>query len=319
MSAFDHYYSYDPGYGYSFDDLLSVPAPQEPNGFGQFWRDKYQKALTASPQLTLHYQCLRAGYRVYDIRYQSTDGFRIAGWLLEPEAEDVTRAIVVGHGYGGREQPDYHLRIPGAALLFPCFRGISRSRCDQLPEQPDLHVVQGIDNPDHYVIGGCVEDLWLAVSALMDHYPAISDQIAYMGISFGGGIGALAAPWDARIKRVHLNVPTFGNQPLRLSLPTSGSAAALKAYSQHHHHAFDTLAYYDAAVSARHASQALHAALALFDPVVAPPGQFAIYNAWAAEKSLFVLDAGHFDYPRQFEQARQLVDALQHFFGVTLL
>ncbi|WKJ88737.1 acetylxylan esterase [Methylomonas montana] len=319
MSSFDHYYNYDPGYGYSLDDLLSVPAPQEPDDFSLFWRDKYQATLAQSPQLILNYQCLRAGYKVYDISYQSTDGIRIAGWLLEPESQLITQCIVVGHGYGGREQPDYHLQIPGAALLFPCFRGISRSRCDNFPDQPSQHVVHGIDHPKNYIIGGCVEDLWLAVSALAKHYPAMVDSIGYMGISFGGGIGALAAPWDDRIKRVHLNVPTFGNQPLRLSLPTSGSAAALKAYSQQHHHVFDTLAYYDAAVSARYAWQPLHAAVALFDPVVAPPGQFAIYNAWAADKSLFVLDAGHFDYPRKFDQERQLISELQSFFGVTSL
>lgn len=319
MSSFDHYYNYDPGYGYSLDDLLSVSAPQEPNDFSVFWRDKYQASLAQSPQLSLNYQCLRAGYKVYDISYQSTGDVRIAGWLLEPESQVVTQGIVVGHGYGGREQPDYHLQIPGAALLFPCFRGISRSRCDSLPDQPNQHVVHGIDQPENYIIGGCVEDLWLAVSALARHYPAIADRIGYMGISFGGGIGALAAPWDSRIKRVHLNVPTFGNQPLRLSLPTSGSAAALKAYSQQHHHVFDTLTYYDAAVSARYAWQPLHAAVALFDPVVAPPGQFAIYNAWAAEKSLFVLDAGHFDYPRKFDQERQLILELQRFFGVMSL
>jgi len=319
VSLFDHYYSYDPGYGYSLDDLLSVPAPQEPADFCRFWQDKYQKALTVSPQFSLNYQCQRAGYRVYDVSYRSTDDFQIAGWLLEPDAQPITRSIVVGHGYGGREQPDFHLNIPGAALLFPCFRGISRSRCERLPEQPNQHVVQGIDDPNHYVIGGCVEDLWLAVSVLAEHYPVSVDKIGYMGISFGGGIGALAAPWDARIKRVHLNVPTFGNQPLRLSLPTSGSAAALKAYSQSHHNVFDTLAYYDAAVSARYALQPLHGAVARFDPVVAPPGQFAIYNAWAGDKQLFILDAGHFDYPRQHDQERQLIAELQSFFGESSL
>lgn len=319
MSLFDHFYSYDPGYGYSLDDLLRVPAPQEPADFVDFWRTKYQIALSASPKLLLEYQDLRAGYKVYNISFQSTGGFCIAGWLLEPEAQPVTQVIVVGHGYGGREQPDYHLSIPGAALVFPCFRGISRSRCQRLPEQPNQHVIQGIEDPQRYVIGGCVEDLWLTVTAVGEYYPHCADRIGYMGISFGGGIGALAASWDNRIKRVHLNVPTFGNQPLRLSLPTSGSAAALKAYSLQHHSAFDTLAYYDAAITARHAIQPVHIAAALFDPVVAPPGQFAIYNAWAANKQLFVLDAGHFDYPRQQDQERQLITELQHFFGDTQL
>lgn len=315
MSLFHHHYSYDPSYGLGLTDLLSVGAPVAPEGFCEFWRGKFQAALRFAPQLTVCFNSQRAGYRVYDINYLSTSSVQIGGWLLEPVDHPITQGIVVGHGYGGREQPDYHLQIPGAALLFPCFRGISRSRCETLPELPNQHVLHSIDDRERYIIGGCVEDLWLAVSALTAYYPQVAEHVGYMGISFGGGIGALAAAWDARIKRIHLNVPTFGNQPLRLRLPTSGSAAALKAYSEHHHNVFDTLAYYDAATAALYARQPLHIAAALFDPVVAPPGQFAIHNAWAAEKSLFLLNAGHFEYPGQHDQERQLVQQLQQFFS----
>lgn len=317
MSLFHHNYNYDPGYGCSLSDLLAIPAPEETPDFCRFWRDKYQQAVKIAADYSLAYQYSRAGYRVYDLSYRSTGNFAIGGWLLEPENQAVTKAIVVGHGYGGRDQPDYHLQIAGAALLFPCMRGISRSRTGRLPEQPNQHVLHAIDDPHQYVIGGCVEDIWLAVTVLAAIYPQCAERIGYMGISFGGGLGALAAPWDRRIKRLHLNVPTFGNQPLRLSMPSSGSAAALKAHSQHYPRIFDTLSYYDAAVAARHAVQPLHAAVALFDPVVAPPGQFAIYNAWSGEKRLFVLEAGHFEYPRQHEQDRQLVAELQQFFGVS--
>ena len=53
-------------------------------------------------------------------------------------------------------------------------------------------------------------------------------RLDYMGISFGGGIGALALPWDERFHRAHLNVPSFGHHPLRLTLPepdTTGSGS----------------------------------------------------------------------------------------------
>ena len=318
MSAFRHQYNYDPSYGFSFEELLRIPPPQqEPSGFEQFWRQKYLNAVGQSPSLSLHYQYSRSGYKVYDASFQSTNDFKIAGWLLEPEDQPFTQGIVVGHGYGGREHPDYHINIPGALLFFPCFRGISRSRCQRLPESPNQHVLQGVDDPNHYVIGGCVEDLWLAVTALTNRYPVIAERISYMGISFGGGVGALAAPWDIRLKRIHLNVPTFGNQPLRLALPTSGSAAALKQHSEFHDHVFATLAYYDAALAARYAWQPLHLAAALFDPVVAPPGQFAIFNAWSAEKRLFVLEAGHFEYSNQFQQEQQLISELRDFLGAS--
>jgi len=310
-----HNYAFDPCYGYSFNDLLGVRAPFAPDDFADFWLGRYRKILTYHPQYSLTLNRKFSGFLVYDLSFSSSNGFQINGWLLVPENGIVKRGIVVGHGYGGREQPDFNFGIPNTAFLFPCFRGISRSRCPELPDQPQFHVLHGIDNRDDYVIGGCVEDLWLSVTVLLDLYPKTAGNIGYMGISFGGGIGALALPWDTRIGRGHFNVPTFGNQPLRLSLPTVGSAAAVKSHSLHNDHITETLVYYDAAIASGFARQPGHFALAVFDPVVAPPGQFAIYNAWAGEKSLFVLDAGHFDYPSHAEQEQQLLAKIREFFG----
>ena len=228
MKYFEHNYPYDPSYGYSVEDLLNVTAPKAPDDFADFWRQRYQRTLEFEPSYTLtdcgHFD----GYQIQDISYSSTAGV-INGWLLTPENQQIKKAIVVGHGYGGREQPDYHLQIPETALLFPCFRGISRSQCPTFPNQPDQHVLYGIENRDDYILGGCVEDLWLAVTVLIQLFPQVADAIGYMGISFGAGIGALALPWDARIKRGHFNVPTFGNQSLRMSLPTAGSASACRS------------------------------------------------------------------------------------------
>ena len=58
----------------------------------------------------------------------------------------------------------------------------------------------------------------------------------------------------------------------------------------------------------------VHIAAALADPVVAPPGQFAIYNNLPPNKQLFVLEKGHSDYPLiQVEQAN-LLSELSMFF-----
>ncbi|MGD0961470.1 MAG: acetylxylan esterase [Methylomonas sp.] len=313
---FSHNYPFDPGYGYSLDELLAAPAPEAPEDFQRYWRQRYLAATSAAtPRYTLSACGGYAGFSVHDISYSSTAGFTINGWLLVPEHQEVRQAIVVGHGYGGREQPDYHLAIPYTAFLFPCFRGLARSRCSSVSEQPQFHVLHNIHSRDDYILGGCVEDIWLAVTVLQLLYPQIGNAIGYMGISFGGGIGALALPWDTRIKRAHLNVPTFGNQPLRMTLQSVGSAAVVRDYLVHHGNIAATLAYYDAAIAAKYAVQSAHFALALFDPVVAPPGQFAVYNAWAGEKRLFVLEAGHFDYPNQAYQNILLLEEIKSFFG----
>lgn len=315
-TGFTHPFAFDPAYGYSPEALLAVGVPPPPADFTDFWQARYQSAMRMHPRpLIEHTGVARNGFEAYDLRYLSTGGTVIRGWLLVPQDQPVTRGLVFGHGYGGCSGPDDRLHPPGTALLFPCFRGLSLSQLASVSNDPSCHVLHCIDKPEHYIIGGCVEDLWLAVSALLRLFPAAHGHVGYAGVSFGGGIGALALPWDERIQRAHLNVPTFGNQPLRLQLPTVGSGAAVQHYQQQHGHVLDTLQYYDAAIAASFIRQPMHVAAALFDPAVAPPGQFAIYNALPGAKSLFVLEAGHFNYPQQAVQEQALLAELENFFG----
>jgi cephalosporin-C deacetylase len=307
---------FDPTYGYNLEQLLQIVPPPQSEGFVAFWQARYVRAMRLDPNQQLS-PCgsFLPDYECYDLSYRSTDDFKIGGWVLIPKHSPVTRGVVVGHGYGGREGPDIDIPIPGAALLFPCFRGLSRSKRWPISDNPNYHVLHDIDKRDQYILGGCVEDLWLAVSALLKLFPIASGHVAYLGISFGGGIGALALPWDIRIQRAHFNVPSFGNQPLRLQLPTWGSAAAVQNYQRVHGNILATLNYYDAAVAAQHIQIPVHVAAALADPMVAPPGQFSVYNALPREKKLFVLDKGHSDYPGQAEQKKALLSELQGFFS----
>jgi len=88
----------------------------------------------------------------------------------------------------------------------------------------------------------------------------------------------------------------------------------VQIYQKRHGNVMETLRYYDAAIAASFMTRPVHVAAALLDPVVAPPGQFAVYNALAGDRRLFVLDAGHLEYPGQQRQQRHLVQDLQEFF-----
>ncbi len=309
-------YNFDPTYGYSLAQLLAVTPPKEPKGFDAFWRRRYQQALTidAKPQIKIINED-RQGWRVFELCYTSTDGFPIRGWLLVPTSGIVKRGFIVGHGYGGRDEPDFHLPFKDAALLFPCFRGLSLSASPPISTEPYWHVLHDIDQKDGYILGGCVEDVWLAVSALLGLFPHLAGHLGYLGISFGGGIGALALAWESRIAKGHLNVPSFGHHPLRLRLPTNGSAHSVQRfYLTHKKMTLKVLRYYDAALAAKRITMPMHCACATFDPCVAPPGQFAIYNALPGEKQLFVLEAGHHNYPGQAQQEHELLNELDAFF-----
>ena len=311
-----HDFPFDPSYGYDLDRLLAIEPPAPPDGFVAFWQGRYTRALRVDPAPRLgpsHHQ--HPGFRVFDLEYRSTDGFPIRGWLLRPTFRDARCGFVLGHGYGGIEAPDFELPRRDALYLIPCFRGLCRSRRLPISEDPNWHVLHDIQDRDHYVLGGCVEDLWTGVSALLRLAPHLEGHLGYMGISLGGGIGALGLPWDERLALGHLNVPTFGNQPLRLTLPTTGSAAAVQVFARAHPQVRKTLAFYDAAAAARFIRQPMHVAAALFDPAVAPPGQFSIYNAIGAPKQLFVLAAGHFDDPGRARREQELLEELRGFFS----
>ena len=307
---------FNPTYGYTLEQLLHIVPPPQPEGFAAFWQARYVRAMKLDPSPRLnHCGRFHPDYEYYDFSYRSTDDFEIGGWALIPKHMQVTRGVVVGHGYGGREGPDVDIPIQGAVFLFPCFRGLSRSQRSPISDDPSYHVLHDIDKRDHYILGGCVEDLWLAVSSLLKLFPAAAGHVAYLGISFGGGIGALALPWDTRIQRAHFNVPSFGNHRLRLQLPTWGSAAAMQKHQREHGNILATLNYYDAAIAAQSIQVPVHMTAALADPVVAPPGQFSIYNALPGEKKLFVLDMGHSDYLRKVAQEKALLSELQEFFS----
>lgn len=314
-----HPFAFDPTYGMTLEQLRSIAPPEPPAGFDAFWQKRYKRALAIDPRPAVKQSKLtHPAWQVLDITYTSTDGVEIGGWLLLPRDRPVRRGLVVGHGYGGRDAPDFDLPVEQTAILFPCARGMSRSARPPIPPEASGHVLYGIDNPDRYVIGGCVEDLWLAVSTLQALYPWLADRIGYIGGSFGGGLGALAIPFDNRIDRGHLIVPTFGDRRQWLTLPTIGSAASVQTYAKAHPDVLESLRLFDSATAATRIKVPMLVAAALFDPAVAPPCQFAVANALPASKynEIFILDAGHFDYPGMTEQNHVLREKLRGFFRV---
>lgn len=315
-----HPYPFDPTQGFTLRDLAALRPPPLAPGFDAFWQPRYERALRRDPAPRLTRNPLRHAYwAVHDLAYTSTDDFPIGGWLLLPKTGPVKRGIIVGHGYGGRAGPDLDLPLREAAVLFPCLRGLSRSRRPPISDDPAFHVLDHIDKPERYILGGCVEDIWLAVSALLALYPALAGHIGYSGTSFSGGLGALALALETRIARAHFSVPTFGNMPLWLTLPSIGSAAAVQAYQARHGSVAETLALFDSASAATRITIPLITAVARFDPAVAPPCQFSLANAAATSNrhETVILDAGHVDYPGMGAQQALLKGKLGRFFDTT--
>ena len=279
-------------HGYDEAALLRVGAPPEPPGFAAFWSGLHARARAVDPA-----PVVRGGSLVVDVEFTSLDGVRLGGWLVRPDGP-ADLALIVGHGYGGRGGPDLELVPEGAAALFPAFRGLpDRGLVPGIPAVAGQHVLHGLGSVDTYVHGGCAADLWCAASALLALLPQPPARLAYVGSSFGGGIGALALPWDDRFGAAVLHVPSFGNHDVRLTLPCRGSGEAVRRHVAAHPEAREVLRFFDAATAAARLSIPTLVAPALADAVVPPPGQFAVHNALAGRAELVVLATGHADGP----------------------
>ncbi|MGL6314243.1 acetylxylan esterase [Vibrio sp. WXL103] len=311
----DHDFPFEPDYGFELHCLKSVPSGIEPSGFRDFWQQKYHQAMQVSTHLSLQDSGVTTQrWRVFNCYYDSSEGVRIGGWLLLPLCGGVEAAVIYGHGYGGLHAPDTTWALENTAILMPCIRGIGRSRYPGISDDPYWHVLHHIQDPQQYIIGGCVQDIWCGISALLTLFPSIKDAIGYAGDSFGGGLGVFATAFDPRITRAHFHVPTFGNAQLRLILPTVGSTQALIEFNDQALLA-KNLPYFDASVAAHYITQSTHWGLAQFDPFVAPPGQFSIFNACPSTKQLTLLEAGHFEYPGKVHQQRAMKKNVQRFFN----
>lgn len=317
MAMFQHAYVFDPTYGHDLYALLRVGSPDPPPDFAAFWRRRHEQTMAIDPQPQTR-EVSPPGFehlRVYEIAYTGLDDFRVGGWLTLPRQGRPQRGLVVGHGYGGRQGPEAALPGPPAAAIYPCARGFGRSAGPQLPADAASHVVHGIESREQYLNGYCAADLWAAASALLAMMPQLAGSLDYLGVSFGGGLGALMLPWDRRFRRAYLEVPTFGNHRLRATLPCVGSGEAVRLLHQQRPRILEVLAWFDAASAARFIRQPVMVAAALFDPAVPPPGQFAVHNALGGPRQLLVLQAGHFEYPQAPDEAAMTFNTVSAWFS----
>ncbi|MCG3149390.1 MAG: Cephalosporin-C deacetylase [Verrucomicrobiae bacterium] len=314
--SFHHNFPFDPTYGYHEQKLRIIKAPVGPADFIRFWEFTYAAARRVPLRLARRQIASpNPQFALYEIEFDSLDCVRIGGWITVPADGKFRRGVVVGHGYGGREAPDFDLPPPAAVAIFPCARGFHRSARGDIPADASRHVLHGIEDKDTYVHRGCVADVWGAASALLELYPGAARHLHYHGGSFGGGIGALALPWDNRFHKAFLDVPSFGQHPLRLIFQCTGSGEAVRLYAKEHPEVIDVLQYFDAATAARHIKIPVLVAAALFDPAVPPPGQFAVFNALPVQKELFVRRAAHFEWAGQAHENDDLSTRLWQWFS----
>jgi cephalosporin-C deacetylase len=299
-------------------DAMDADPPPAPPDFDDFWRSTHAE-LTKAPlrwRVEREYDDARLGRRVEEVTFESATGERAFAWITYPSGSTIRRGVVIGHGYQGRDDgPDEYVPIPSAAKIFPCAPGLPRSRSATIPAAPAEHVLHGIRSRETYVHRFCAADVWRAGSVLLRRFPSIEAPLDYAGGSFGGGIGALALPWDGRFGRAHLYLPSFGHHPVRLRQPCTGSGEAVRQAVAREPSLRAVLAYFDAATAATRIRIPVYVSVARRDPAVPPLGQLAVFQALSGPKHLYVLTAGHMRYDGEAAELADRDRELADFFA----
>ncbi|MFC4137773.1 MULTISPECIES: acetylxylan esterase [unclassified Microbacterium] len=298
--------AFDGSYGFTLETLRAVrPVPAQ-DGLAAQWRSWRAAARGVDARPVVLSTEIVDAREVSLIELSGIDDVRLRAWSVTPVEGLAARVgIVHGHGYGGRDAVDLR-RVPDdAAAIFPVARGLGALNAGVgAPEERGAHVLGGLDAPDDYVIGLCARDLWLAADALITLAGDL--PLYYVGESFGGGLGALAVPWDDRFFGATLVVPTFGQYDERLAVPCLGSGEFQRAWVLRHPEAREQLRPFDASSTAGFFEVPVRVEAALWDQNVPPQGQFAVANA-VPDLELHVLPAGHAEYPGLAEVTAEAV------------
>lgn len=279
--------------------LTPGPRPGEPADFDAFWSDTFQTFGTGPVEHeTVAELDSTETHRVTEIRFASSADEPAVAFVMMPRMPSaIRRGLVVGHGYGGRTGPEPQ-RVPAdTAAIFPCAPGTHPAVRSRFPAPADEHVLAGISHRDTYSHRFAAADIWRAATVLLDLAPGATGTLDFSGTSFGGGIGAMALPWDERFRRAVLDVPSFGDHPTRLSRQCTGSGEAVRQHLRAHPEVRPVLDYFDSAIAARRLRIPVQVAAAVLDPAVDPRGQFAVFHALAGTRRLTVRAWGHLDGP----------------------
>lgn len=283
---------------YSLQELFTPPpALVEPGDFEDFWQQTFAEFGTGDVAWKrVEHVASTPTHEVELISFVSSTGEQVFAWLARPHGH-ADHGLVMGHGYGGRTEPDLDLLTPGTAAIYPVAPGQDINPPGRFPGLSARNVIAGIEHRETYAHRYSAADLWRAATVLLDAVPDASAALDYVGGSFGGGMGALALPWDARFRRASLDVPSFGHYPIRLSRRCTGSGESLRQHLRTHPEVRPVLDYFDSAIAARRIRIPVHVGAAVVDPSVDPRGQFAVFHALGGPKRLTVRGSGHGEGP----------------------
>lgn len=289
---------------YSVEELLKYkPDVQEERDFDKFWSEtlEHTRSYALSPEFK-EVKGMFETVKVYDVTFSGYAGQRIKGWYIRPNTDKKVPAVLEFIGYGGgRGLPHDWLIFASAGYGHFIMDTRGQGSAWSPGDTPDIEditgnphypgfMTKGIESRESYYYRRVFCDAVRAYETLNSRDDIITDKVAVLGSSQGGGITLAAAGLIPEVKYILPDVPflTHYSRAVRNfdSYPYKEIRDYLNVHRDSTDRVFKTLSYFDGVNFCKRAKAKAFFSTALMDDVCPPSTVYAAYNHYQEDKEI---------------------------------
>ncbi|MDP6775370.1 MAG: acetylxylan esterase [Candidatus Latescibacteria bacterium] len=260
-----------------------------PPDFDAFWEDVLAQAGAIPLDPTVEHVPLRSTPKVdvYEVRYTSLGGVRVASWYCVPVGcEGPLPAILRVPGYIGEPEVPKARAEAGYAVLSTAPRGKLRSNGQYNPGYPGL-LTDNIVDRNTYAYRGFFIDAVRAFDFLMGRDEVDAQRIGVTGSSQGGGLTLVVSALREQVCAAAAGAPYLCGYMDAIELthayPYQEIRDYLRLYPDREPEVSETLSYFDGIHFASRVTCPIIVNVGLQDNVCPPETGYAAYRAIASE------------------------------------
>ena len=298
-------------------DSVNRPDPAQyqstvkrPADFDEFWEGLLSEAAAIPLAATVELDPLRStsDVEVYDVRYDSLDGVRIAGWYCLPrERSGRVPAIAEMPGYVSEPAIPLARARQGYAAFAVAPRGKLRSNQQFNPGYPGL-LAHNIVDRNTYSYRGFYIDAMRVIDFLLERDEVDGQRIGVTGGSQGGGLTISTAALRPEVRAAAAVAPYLCGFMDAIELlhtyPYQEIRDYLRLHPERTERVRETLAYFDGINFAPRVVCPATVFIGLQDNVCPPETGYALFNAiGATDKKIYPYDGHGHDAGRFYHSA----------------